>query len=495
MFTWSLIDLFAILFFFFSYYFLHVFITNTDLPSWGKIVGVVSIIPAAIWTFLGYNLINFDANFCEATENSWVTSYPYYVEAIFLMMVFVLITYYYRKAKQQALKTKILLAGLGISLFLFFFLSATWLARILVNYPSTAEYAYNYEIYGLFGMPLLLGFLAYLVVRYHAFNIKLFGAQVLIVSLIILLGSEFLFIEALATKILAAITLVITGAIGISLIRSVKKEIEQREQIERLAGQLEKANTQLKQANLKLTDANSKLKDLDRQKTEFLSIASHQLRSPITAIKGYASMLLEGSFGEVTEKAKGAVDVIYQSCQKLAIVIEDFLDITRIELGRMKYAFAPANLREVVESVVKQMMPIALARHLTLSFAATEGDYALTADVGKLTQVATNLIDNAIKYTKEGKVEVRLTKLKNKYRVTITDTGVGMDEVTIKRLFQKFSRADDASKTNVNGTGLGLYVAKQLAEAHGGKLWAESAGVGKGSTFNVELPTNFKLAL
>ena len=140
-------------------------------------------------------------------------------------------------------------------------------------------------------------------------------------------------------------------------------------------------------------------------------------------------------------------------------------------------------------------MPIALARHLTLSFAATEGDYALTADVGKLTQVATNLIDNAIKYTKEGKVEVRLTKLKNKYRVTITDTGVGMDEVTIKRLFQKFSRADDASKTNVNGTGLGLYVAKQLAEAHGGKLWAESAGVGKGSTFNVELPTNFKLAL
>jgi signal transduction histidine kinase len=330
-------------------------------------------------------------------------------------------------------------------------------------------------------MVIFLGLLSYMMVEYKVFRVKVLGTQILVAILWILVGAVLFVAQSDLTKIIVAATEIVLIIFGIILIRSVKKEVRQREQIEDLA-------RQLKTANDNLTAANVKLKDLDRQKTEFLSIASHQLRSPLTAIKGYASMLLEGSFGEMGEKVKGAVDVVYQSSQKLIVVIEDFLNITRIELGRMKYDFVPTDLKELMESVVRQMLPIAESHKLKLTFAAGKGSYALTADAGKLTQVFTNLIDNAIKYTPEGSIEVKMSKEGKKNLIKIKDTGVGIDAETKERLFQKFSRAFDAGKTNASGTGLGLYVAKQLVEAHSGTLSVESPGPGKGSTFIVEIP-------
>ena len=384
-------------------------------------------------------------------------------------------------------RKQIILITTGILLFLLS-LSAGNLIGTITNEWRIAQW-------GLFGMPVFIAFLAYLIVKYRTFDIKLIATQALVVTLSALIGSQFFFIRSSGNRIINAITFAIAVFAGTALVRSVKKEVTQREQIEKLAKQLEKTNVKLEKTNVQLNEANVKLKDLDRQKTEFLSIASHQLRSPITAIKGYASMVLEGSFGAIAGEMKEAVNVIYLSCQKMATVIEDFLDITRIELGKMKYDFVPANLREIAESVVKQMQPVAEVHKLKLSFTAQAGsDYALKADIGKLTQVINNLVDNAVKYTKEGSIDVLLTKAgpstklgASKYILTVKDTGVGMDKKTIESLFQKFNRAD-GSKLNVTGTGLGLYVAKQLTEAHGGTLRAESGGAGHGSQFIVELP-------
>ena len=263
--------------------------------------------------------------------------------------------------------------------------------------------------------------------------------------------------------------------------KQLQKETTHREKIEGLM-------TKLNESNDKLWITNEKLKELDRMKTEFVSMATHQLRSPLTAIKGYSSMILENSFGPVEEKARGAVDVIFQSSQKLVKVIEDFLNITRIELGTMKYDQSEVDFKALVESVAKELRINVEKKGLQFSFEADEaGDYKLIGDSGKLAQVVGNLIDNAIKYTPEGWIKVNLNHNGDKIRMTISDSGVGMVAEVIPKLFQKFIRADDAGKVNITGTGLGLYVVKQIVEAHQGKVWAESDGVGKGSRFIVEL--------
>ncbi len=263
--------------------------------------------------------------------------------------------------------------------------------------------------------------------------------------------------------------------------RRLMIETAQREQIEKLLGELGKSND-------KLWVANEKLKDLDVQKTEFVSMASHQLRSPLTAIKGYSSMVLEGSFGPVSDKVREAVDRVFQSSQKLVMVIEDFLNISRIELGTMKYEWSDFDLREVAETVVRDMKQAIEKNDIKLTFDYdTNLKYLVHGDSGKLTQVISNLIDNASKYTKQGSIKVSLEKKVNKVQLSVKDTGIGIASETMPKLFAKFSRATDASKTNITGTGLGLYVAKQIIEAHKGKIWAESEGVGKGSMFIVEL--------
>ena len=233
--------------------------------------------------------------------------------------------------------------------------------------------------------------------------------------------------------------------------------------------------------------ANEKLKELDRLKSEFVSIAAHQLRSPLTAIKGYSSMVLEGSFGPITDKVKGAVDVVFQSSQKLVLVIEDFLNITRIELGKMKYEMTDIDLKDIASEVVKELDHSVTSRGLKLIYEPNANQFPIHGDKGKISQVLGNLIDNAIKYTKEGSITITLEKAGGKSRVLVKDTGVGIPAEVIPKLFQKFSRADDAGKVNIKGTGLGLYVAKQIVDAHNGKLWAESEGASKGSTFFLEL--------
>jgi len=241
-----------------------------------------------------------------------------------------------------------------------------------------------------------------------------------------------------------------------------------------------------------ISAANEKLRELDRQKTEFVSIASHQLRSPLTAIKGYSSMILENSYGELTDKLRQPMQNIFDSSQRLVVIIEDFLNVTRIELGKMKYDFTILNWRDLAERVVNELKPTIEKKGLSIDFSAGEGSYMVNADTGKLSQIISNIIDNAAKYTPTGAIHVSMEEGDSVVRLIIRDTGVGIPAETIPKLFEKFVRADDAGKVNYSGTGLGLYVAKQMVEAHKGKIWAESEGAGKGSSFFVELPATKK---
>jgi signal transduction histidine kinase len=464
--------------FFFAYYFIYSYLTEKDLPTWQKVLGLVILLPTAVWTMLGMNLPIYDANSCASIEDSQISLYPYYVEVIIILAttLFVGVQFWKQKSKRK----EVVLMGAGVLTLLVFFFSSTFLVNLLAE-GDASLYVYNFEIYGLFGMPFLLGFLAFLVVRYRAFDIKLVGAQALVVSLVALIGAQFLFVESVAARVLIGITLVVTGAIGINLIRSVKKEVAQREQIEKQEKELEHTNVRLK-------DANTRLQELDKQKTEFVSFASHQLRSPLTAMKGYASLILEGDYGAISDDLKKAAQVIFDSTKTLAAVVDDYLNVSRIELGQMKYEFASIDFKNLVQDVVDQLKPNVEKAGLKLEFKVDHaGTYLMGADKEKIKQVITNIIDNSIKYTPKGGIVVDLSSSENMIKLSVKDTGVGISKEVIPKLFLKFSRASNANKTNIRGTGLGLFIAKEIVTAHGGKIWVESQGDGKGSQFYVEL--------
>ncbi len=235
--------------------------------------------------------------------------------------------------------------------------------------------------------------------------------------------------------------------------------------------------------------ANEKLKSLDKLKTEFLSLAAHQLRSPLTAIRGYTSMLLEGSFGNVDEKQKEAINRVYESSTHLTKVVEDLLNVSKIEAGGMKYEMAPFDLEKPVHDLATDLSVTAQKKGLALTFTTDQkGPYTVNGDMEKLRQVFLNIIDNSIKYTEKGSVTVSLARdaTAGTIRMNVTDTGMGISAEEKEKLFQKFSRGA-GGKTNTGGSGLGLYLAKQIVEAHGGHIVIDSPGAGLGSTFAIEL--------
>ncbi len=277
------------------------------------------------------------------------------------------------------------------------------------------------------------------------------------------------------------------GELAASFNRMSKNLKKSREELEKSNENLEK---KVEERTRELTEANEHLRELDREKSEFVSIASHQLRTPLTAIGGYASMLLEGSYGKLSKKTEEVVGKIYQSSGRLVLIIEDFLDITKIEQGRMTYQFTTVDVKGLLESIIEEMAPRAREKNMELVFTFNgEEPFNATADFGKLHQVLSNLIDNAIKYSGVGKTFITLLKdsARGKIVVSVRDTGIGIPPETMKKLFQKFSRAENVKKIYTEGSGLGLYVAQEMMKAHHGRIWAESEGEGRGSTFFVEL--------
>ena len=247
---------------------------------------------------------------------------------------------------------------------------------------------------------------------------------------------------------------------------------------------------ELETTNLNLADANDKLKGLDKLKTEFLSLASHQLRTPLTAIKGYASMLSEGAFGNLDEKQNQAVKRIYTSAQGLVNVVEDLLNVSKIEQGGMKYEFSPTDLSAVVTQLYGEMKVPAESKNLEFTLEMDKHDkFIVNADPVKLKQVFLNLTDNSIKYTKKGFVKLSLIRDDNNIIFSVSDNGMGISEETRSKLFEKFSRGE-GGKTNTGGSGLGLYLAQQIARAHKGDVTIESGGLGKGSKFIVTIPAS-----
>jgi len=245
----------------------------------------------------------------------------------------------------------------------------------------------------------------------------------------------------------------------------------------------------VKERTEELENANIQLRQLDKSKSEFLSIASHQLRTPLTAIKGWISMIEEGDLGAIPEKFKRPMDVVYASNERLIRLVNDLLNISRIESGRQKYEFKYNDLNSLVQEVITKLKLQIEAKKLKLIY--EQPKVALPkvwCDGEKIHEVMMNFVDNAVKYSLKGSINVSLKIDDGMVTYSVKDNGVGITKNNMQLLFKKFSRGEGSFLINTEGTGLGLYVAKLVVEAHGGKIWAESEGEGKGSTFLFSIP-------
>lgn len=257
------------------------------------------------------------------------------------------------------------------------------------------------------------------------------------------------------------------------------------EEISRFNATLQK---EVDEATKQLRESNKKLRALDEAKDEFISMASHQLRTPLTSVKGYVSMVLDGDAGDLTADQRKLLQEAYASSQRMVYMIADFLNISRIKTGKFLLEPTMANLGEIVHEEIAQLQHAADSRGLRLKLHIDQTLPTLKIDENKVRQVIMNFIDNAIFYSKSGG-EIHITLEKNPKNITfmVKDEGIGVPISEQSQIFTKFFRASNARHARPDGTGIGLFMAKKVINAHGGEVIFNSEE-NKGSTFGFSLP-------
>ena len=437
--------------------------------SLGKIsILFIFLLPIIIFLPTTLNISSFDLASCEGEVGPLMYYlYVFQVASIISLFAWGIRVVFFEKPKN---KGQIILLTVGVTAFLSIFFFSSVYGEVFSFYQMT--------LVGPIGMIVFFGLLTFLIVRYQVFEIKLVGAQALVISLFMLISAELFFAQTKINQLLILITLFIVCVFGWWLVRSVRKEVERKLELEKLTK--------------KLQFANGRLKKLDQAKTEFVSIASHQLRSPLTAIKGYLSLILDGSYGEIAEKVKEALGKVFVSNERIIHLVEDLLNISRIEMGKFVFRFRKNNIISLVDEVVENMKFLAENKKIKLIYNKPRTKIKeFIFDRDKINEVITNLVDNAIKYTPEGSVTVGLENLKNAVRIIVEDTGIGIKREDVDFIFEKMQRGSKINHVSTEGMGLGLYVGKKVVNAHDGKIWAEPGSKGKGSRFIVELNKGF----
>jgi len=326
---------------------------------------------------------------------------------------------------------------------------------------------------------IFVGFTTYAIVQYRWMNIKVVAFELLAIFIIGASLMEIFVADTIGQRIYKSIMFVVFTLLSVFMVKSVLSEVSRKEELEVFSK--------------KLAAANEKLKELDNARAEFMSFASHQLQTPLTAIRGYASLLLEGSGGELLAGQKDMVGKISVSSERMVQLVEDYLNISRIESGKLQFTFSDWHFEDICQEVINTLSLKAKEKNLSLTFKKPNTPLStVKIDGPKVREVISNLVDNAIKYTPSGGVTVYISQQKADdsecIRVTVSDTGLGISKEEMTYLFAKFSRGNNKERLKIKGTGLGLYVGKVMIEANGGKIWAESEGERKGSRFIVEIP-------
>ena len=247
-------------------------------------------------------------------------------------------------------------------------------------------------------------------------------------------------------------------------------------------------NKQLVRTQEKLEDSLRELKEMDVKKDQFISIAAHELKTPLTSIHGFSQLLQNRKISNNFTKRNKYLKIMNHETRRLAKLVGDILDLSRIDLGTVKLVLGEIDVRKLMGDIGREMDIQVKEKKLDSEYSVEKNLPNIITDREKLIEIIINLINNAVKYTPEGKITVKVFKDKKNVHFIIKDTGIGISKDNQDRIFDRFYQIDSSYTRKAGGTGLGLALCKEFIEILDGKIWVESLGVGKGSTFYVELP-------
>ena len=365
----------------------------------------------------------------------------------------------WRKFEEQE-KRQVKFFYIGLTIFMVINIVLQSIVKPLITHTDELYKIGNYSAI------IMIVLTGYAILKYKLFDIKVLATELFTVVIWIVLFSRIIVSQSFADVVINSFVTFMFSIFGILLVKSVINEVKQREQLQIL---------------------NDKLKELDKQKDEFVSMAAHELRSPLTAIKGYVSMVIEGDTGDIPEKARQYLADSMAVTDRLVRLVNNMLNVTRIEEGRIVYQLEETSLIRAVQELYNSSRVEAERKELKFVINIPNGlEDNVKVDPDRIREVIGNLVSNAIKFTEKGKVQIIMTNPKPEIvRVEISDTGPGISQEEQAKLFQKFYRAEStAGKTF--GTGLGLYITRILIEKFGGRMGVISE-LDKGSNFWFEL--------
>ncbi len=460
---WSFLLYLEIVFYALGLYFAIVFVKKSDISFIFKVLIFLLTIPAFLLTINQQSVVGFNYPVCEALNDNFLDTYKLIFEAIILSVILIYaLNPFFKKLSWKEAFPKLVVLG-SMFLFLAIFGITEYLASVTGNYEM--------NLYSLFLMPVFLVAIIYSVFELDIFNVKVLGSHYLVIGLIILMGGQLFFITNTTNRLLTIIAMIIAGILSFVLFRNIKKESDQRTQI------------------LKL---NTDLQNLVNQRESLVHLVTHKVKGSFTHSKYIFAGLLDGSFGDISPELKKIAKDGLDSDNTGINTVDLVLNAANLARGTVRYGMKKVDFKDIVlDSINDKKMGIeakGLQLITEIKDEKTPNFYNIMGDAFWLKEAVNNLLENSLKYTKVGTINITLEKIGEKIKLTVKDTGIGITKEDRKNLFTEGGRGKESVKVNVDSTGYGLYTVKLIIDAHGGKVWVESEGAGKGSTFFVELP-------
>ena len=442
-FTWSLFDYFNIIFFLFGLYFFLVLITGKDIGWQWKTFGFILTLFPLYQILTGSGIQLFNQQTCEALSNPLISVYKNCIEVLTIVSIIFFGIYGFLKEGKNQIKGQIIIVGVSLLVFFITFAGADFL--------SVQSEIYEIGLYGLFVIPLFIGLIVYAILKYNAFNVDRMKAQLLVATLILFVGSQFLFIDIHISRVISLITFFLAVILGIHLIKEVEKDSENQK---------------------KLESAYINLKELEDIKSQFISFGAHQTLTPVTLINGYISMLRDGNYGHITTEVDSVLNTLEQITDKLGKNISNCLNLPKLTYCKVNYDFPKINIVEVITKIIEEYRKIIRHEDIYISIEdRTDNNKHTPTDVVSFRQAIFSIIENCMKNTQTGFIKVCIISNVNNIELVITHKGRRIPPKVIPYFINGLSKDGISSfEFEIINNDMNLYVANKIINLHKGRL-------------------------